>query len=67
MVIKKPDIKADIKPAQDRGESIGLMEPLLDPYEKYDMTFNGAEPYRVPFGIAWKIRGPGQRLGAIAD
>src|SRR5271168_2477662 len=29
MVRKKPDIKADIEPASDRGESIGLMEPLL--------------------------------------
>ena len=29
MVKKKPDIKADIKPVSDRGESIGLMEPLL--------------------------------------
>ena len=29
MVRKKPDIKADIKPVTDRGESIGLMEPLL--------------------------------------
>src|ERR1700676_1895432 len=26
---KEPDIEADIKPAKDRGESIGLMEPLL--------------------------------------
>jgi Fic family protein len=29
MVNRKPDMKADIKPAPDRGESIGLMEPLL--------------------------------------
>ena len=29
MVNKKPDMKADIKPVPDRGESIGLMEPLL--------------------------------------
>ncbi len=29
MVTEKPDIKADMKPAPDRGESIGLMEPLL--------------------------------------
>src|SRR4030088_1766476 len=29
MVDREPDIKADIKPAKDRGESIGLMEPLL--------------------------------------
>ena len=27
--MKEPDIKADIKPVSDRGESIGLMEPLL--------------------------------------
>jgi Fic family protein len=29
MVNKKPDIKPDIKPVSDRGESIALMEPLL--------------------------------------
>src|ERR1700678_1270535 len=29
MVNKKTDIKPDIKPVSDRGESIGLMEPLL--------------------------------------
>src|SRR5215207_9172829 len=29
MDTKEPDIKEDIKPAKDRGESIGLMEPLL--------------------------------------
>src|SRR5437763_6064796 len=29
MVDIEPDIKADIKPARHRGESIGLMEPLL--------------------------------------
>src|SRR5436190_8315796 len=29
MVDIEPDIKADNKPAKDRGESIGLMEPLL--------------------------------------
>ena len=29
MVKKKPDIKADMKPATDRGEAISLMEPLL--------------------------------------
>src|SRR5437867_4739527 len=29
MVTKKADLKADIKPVQDRGESIGLMEPLV--------------------------------------
>src|SRR5438045_6375819 len=29
MVKVEPDIKADNKPAKDRGESIGLMEPLL--------------------------------------
>src|SRR6266581_1383668 len=29
MVDIEPDIKADINPARHRGESIGLMEPLL--------------------------------------
>src|SRR3984893_13550072 len=29
MIKIEPDIEADIKPAKDRGESIGLMEPLL--------------------------------------
>src|SRR3954465_6344922 len=29
MVTTEPDIKADIEPTEDRGESIGLMEPLL--------------------------------------
>src|SRR5436853_424137 len=29
MVDVEPDVKADIKAAKDRGESISLMEPLL--------------------------------------
>ncbi len=34
----------------------------MDPYEKYDMTFNGAVSYRLASSCRGKVLRPGQRL-----
>ena len=47
--------------------AIGAMYNLtMDPYEKYDMTFNGAATHARAVVIAGKVRGFGQRLGPVA-
>ena len=44
--------------------AIGAMYNLtMDPYEKYDMTFNGAASTRRAVVIAGQVCGLGQRLG----
>ena len=50
--------------AQANLGSIGALYNLtMDPYEKYDMIFNGAAPTRVLTIVAGKICGSRQRLG----
>ena len=48
--------------------AIGAIYNLtMDPYEKYDMTFNGAAPTRVLSLVARKIFRSRQWLGLVAD
>ena len=51
--------------AQSRTSgAIGAVYNLtMDPYEKYDMTFNGAVPARMPTSLAGQVCRAGQRLG----
>ena len=49
------------------GSIPALYNLTMDPYEKYDMIFNGAAPASGADDVARKIRRPGQRLGAGAD
>jgi hypothetical protein len=49
-------------PEQVLGGIGALYNLTMDPYEKYDMTFNGAAII-----LARQVRGSGQRLGLLAD
>jgi Fic family protein len=68
MAPKKPDIKADIKTAGDRGESVSLMEPLLIGGE----SKHRAELTELAFELGAKSAGfrrslPQSLLGSLAD
>ena len=54
-------------PEQVLGGIGALYNLTMDPYEKYDMTFNGAVSYRLASSSPGKYCGPGQRLGPLAD
>src|SRR5580700_7036793 len=68
MTIKKPDIKADIKAAEDRGEQVSLMEPLVIE----EGSRHRAELSDLAFELAQKSAGfrrslPASLLTALAD
>ena len=49
-------------PKPDLGAIGALYNLTMDPYEKYDMIFNGAAPPGAD-DLAGAVRGPGQWLG----
>ena len=52
---------------QNLGAIGAVYNLTMDPFEKYDMTFNGAVTARLPPGVAGQVCGTGQRLGPCAD
>ena len=53
-------------PEQNLGAIGSAYNLTMDPFEKYDMTFNGAVSARMPH-LAGQVCGAGQRLGLGAD
>ena len=54
-------------PQQFLGAIGAIYNLTMDPYEKYDMTFNGAVPTRLANDLAGQLCGSGQWLGLGAD
>ena len=50
-------------PTQNLGAIGACYNLTMDPFEKYDMTFNGATSTRLADDFAGKVCGPGQWLG----
>ena len=46
-------------PNQEPGAIGATYNLTMDPYEKYDMTFNGAARARVLYDVAGQVRGSG--------
>ena len=51
-------------PEQNLGAIGSLYNLTMDPFEKYDMTFNGAVSHAAADHLAGPLRRPGQRLGS---
>ena len=54
-------------PMTNLGAIGAIYNLTMDPYEKYDMIFNGAAPMRVMTSSPGQICRSGQWLGAVAD
>lgn len=68
MADKKPDIKADIKAAKDRGENVSLMEPLLiggDSRHRPELTDLAVELAQRSAGFRRSL--PDSLLSSLAD
>lgn len=68
MAMKKPDIKADIKAAKDRGENVSAMEPLLigaDSKHRPELTDIAVELAAKSAGFRRSL--PDSLLNSLAD